>query len=402
MEYTPISPFGRPIRPAQLKPRTAFVTGGGDSPVDKWEALRALSKAQAAFGLTERDITVLQGLLSFFPKTALVAGTDLVVFPSNKTLCERLNGMACSTMRRHLARLVDADVIGRRDSPNGKRYVRRHGEARVAYGLDLTPLAMRFAEFSRIAEETRAEEERIRSLRETVSLMRRDLAALADCGKSAASGMALWDLLQDTALLTARTLRRKLSAADLEALRNNLADLLGRAKRAMSEVITEQLSSSDVHNEQHCQRSDKDNIESENALIEIVPEHRAAPMISEERCIENRYMGRNDSDVPFELVREACPALRTFYPGDIGNWRQLCDAAAALRPAMGVGSSVWEEAKKSIGFVSASIVLAAMLERFSEIRSPGAYLRALTSKAAAGAFSCRPMIRALLRNPKVA
>ena len=34
-------------------------------PVNKWELLRELSKAQAAFGVSERDLTVLQGLLSF-------------------------------------------------------------------------------------------------------------------------------------------------------------------------------------------------------------------------------------------------------------------------------------------------------------------------------------------------
>ena len=130
MEYTPLSPFMRPISYAHLrvieKPKASLP----GKPINKWELLRELSKAQAAFGITERDLTVLQGLFSFFPDDALGGNAEMVVFPSNKAICERLNGMPCSTMRRHLARLVEAGLLQRRDSPNGKRYVRKHGEAR--------------------------------------------------------------------------------------------------------------------------------------------------------------------------------------------------------------------------------------------------------------------------------
>lgn len=45
----------------------------------------------------------------------------MIVFPSNKAICARLNGTPCSKMRRHLSRLVEAGLLMRRDSPNGKR-----------------------------------------------------------------------------------------------------------------------------------------------------------------------------------------------------------------------------------------------------------------------------------------
>ena len=108
MEYTPISPFMRPISHAHLRVIERPEASVPGKPVNKWELLRELSKAQAAFGVSERDLTVLQGLLSFFPEDALGGNTEMVVFPSNKAICERLNGMPCSTMRRHLARLVEA------------------------------------------------------------------------------------------------------------------------------------------------------------------------------------------------------------------------------------------------------------------------------------------------------
>lgn len=77
----------------------------------------------------------------------------MVVFPSNKTVCERLNGMPCSTMRRlSPARLVEAGLLMRRDDPNGKRYVRKHGDERVTFGFDLCPLYCRAEEIARAAE----------------------------------------------------------------------------------------------------------------------------------------------------------------------------------------------------------------------------------------------------------
>ena len=68
----------------------------------------------------------------------------LIVFPSNQQLLLRAHGMPASTLRRHLAVLVDAGLIIRRDSPNGKRYARKDsaGEIELAFGFDLSPLVV--------------------------------------------------------------------------------------------------------------------------------------------------------------------------------------------------------------------------------------------------------------------
>ena len=88
-------------------------------------------------------------------------GSDgIVVFPSNRAAAVRAHGMAPATLRRHLAFLVDAGLIIRRDSPNGKRYARRGqgGEIEIAFGFDLSPLVARAEEIENLAEEVRAEE----------------------------------------------------------------------------------------------------------------------------------------------------------------------------------------------------------------------------------------------------
>ena len=397
MEYTPISPFMRPISHAHLRVIERPEASVPARPVNKWELLRELSKAQAAFGVSERDLTVLQGLLSFFPDDALGGNAEMVVFPSNKAICERLNGMPCSTMRRHLARLVEAGLLQRRDSPNGKRYVRKHGEDRVAFGFDLSPLYCQSEEIARAAEAVREAEERVRRLREVVSLMRRDLAALAEFGDEMQPGLGFWDQLRDRAALTARSLRRKLSVEDLAAYRADLEALLDQARNIIDGPETEEMNTNDAQSERHHHNSNKESIELEPALEKSgaaagVPDVDTNEPVADVDEQDTRHLPK----IPLHLVIAACPSLKTFYQGEIRHWHQLFDAACHVRPAMGISASAWEEAQRFMGPEQASIVVAAMLERFADIRSPGGYLRALTTKAVAGEFSCGPMVMALI------
>ena len=300
-------------------------------------------------------------------------------------------------MRRHLARLVEAGLLVRRDSPNGKRYVRKHGEERVAFGFDLSPLYCRAEEIARAAEAVREAEDRFRRLREVVSLMRRDIAALAEFGEEMQPGLGLWDQLRDTAALTARSLRRKLALDDLCQHRAALEALLDRARDVIDGPETEEMVTNDARYERHHHNSNKESIDFEPALekrraADVEPEDQpAAPEVSVEEPDTRRT-----PKIPLHLVLSGCPTLKTFYQGDVRHWHQLFDAACHVRPAMGISASAWEEAQRCMGPEQAAIVVVAMLERFAEIKSPGGYLRALTVKAAAGEFSCGPMVMALI------
>lgn len=346
--------------------------------------------------MTDRDLTVLQALLCFFPETTLDGSAEMIVFPSNKAICERLHGMPCSTMRRHLGRLVEAGLLLRRDSPNGKRYTRRHGAAHVAFGIDLSPLCRCSEEIVRAAEAVRAAEDLVRRLREAVSLMHRDLAALAVFGEGLQPGLGLWDELRDITALTARALRRKLSVDELEQTRRRLECLLDRTRNVIDGPVAAELITSDARIERHFQNSDKD-----SHVLELVAgttfTSTAVPTAAPKSVqnIEN-LQTEQVPKIPLHLVVASCPSLKIYYPSEIRHWHQLFDAACHLRPAVGISVSAWAEAQRLMGREQAAIVVAAILERFAEIRSPGGYLRALTAKAASGTFSCGPMIMALI------
>tara|TARA_R110002124_G_scaffold91090_4_gene232028 strand:+ start:1341 stop:1676 length:336 start_codon:yes stop_codon:yes gene_type:complete len=94
-------------------------------------------------------------------------------------------------------------------------------------------------------------------------------------------------------------------------------------------------------------------------------------------------------------VLSSCKEIQSYSTDVVHDWNGLIRPADTVSPMMGIPSSVWFEAKAKIGHAQTATVLAAMLERFSEIRNPAAYLRYLGQKAELGAFSCATMIRTL-------
>lgn len=407
MEYTAVTPFRRALGYAQLKYQKILEQPLPPNGVNKWEVLRELSVARNAYALSDRDMTVLQALLSYHQGTLLGGNsTDLVIHPSNRSICERLNGMPCSTMRRHLAHLVQSGIIIRRDSPNGKRYVRRHDGEKHAFGFDLAPLAVRFKEFCEAAEVIRAAKEKHKRLRETVSLMRRDLAGLSEYGEAARPDSKIWTRLADLAILTARDLRRKLANDEMEEIKSILSEALDEARGALDYSNTSIMSANDAHNEQHYQNSKEDSYESEPCLEKATSgngDTNTEPSVSCDGSLtENRPRDIHITDdrlpnIPLGLVLASCNEFHTYAPNKVKHWHDLVRVADIVRPMMGISASAWDEAKRHMGPEEAAVVVVAMLDRFSEIRSPGGYLRSLSAKAELGEFSCGPMIMALMR-----
>lgn len=383
MTYTPVTSFRRTLRAADLASREGPEKAALVPAISKWDVLKELGTARNAFGLSDRDITVLQALLSFHKGSDLdIRADQLIVFPSNKKICERLSGMPCSTMRRHLGKLVDAGLVVRRDSPNGKRYVRTRGESRVAYGFDLTPLVQRFVEICDAAMEIRETHERVQALRETVSLMRRDLAGLAELGATEQPSEGLWDALNDLASLSARTLRRKLDEAALEALRAELETALAKARDAWSAIAnSEEMSTSDAQIEQHQYTNNLE--ESESSTVKI-----DSSAINSDVGNAQKYNRETDPSISISDVEDVFSEMQIYFGRPVRSWDEFEEAADIVRPMMGLSSEVWGLAKDRIGAQEAAIVLGVMLRNYGSYRSPGAYLRTLANRASEGRFSC--------------
>ncbi len=390
--------------------------------VHKWRLFRALTEAKAPLGVTDRALSVLHALLSFHQETALMlekdanpseseAASGIIVFPSNKELSIRAHGMAPATLRRHIAMLVEAGLIIRRDSPNDKRFARRGqgGDIEDAFGFDLTPLIARAAEIENLAEEIRAENRAMALLREKITLARRDIAKMIET----ALGEGVpgdWEACRSEYQALACRQARKMIRADLEALAKELGVLAAVINNALeTHVKRQKMNANESQTERHIQNQTTNISDLEPSLQqgraatpEPSDEGERVPSAPEPE-IDTTTPSRPDPKpqpprtYPLGMVLDACPDILDFAPGGISSWRDFIATAGTVRSALGVSPDAWSQAQEVLGEHDAGVVIAAILQRGEEIKSAGGYLRVLTMKARAGEFSLGPVLMALLR-----
>lgn len=392
MQRISLTPFGRQPVTAGLLARHARLAATPDLPsVDKWALLADLRVARADFGLTDRDLVVLNALLGLMPGKELADGPALVLHPSNATLSDRAHGMPESTLRRHLAALVASGLVARHDSPNGKRYALRDASGTVveAFGFDLRPLLAQAEAIRTAAEAQRRADLILRQRRTHLVIRLRDTGKL--CTYAAEQGLVVEDLATRLATLS-RALRRKMALPQIEACLDAAGDILSRLTALLSSE-TPEMSGNDSRSERHLSESKADSFDLEPCLdlgrgaADAPDDPPAAPADSAAVA---------EPSIPLVLGLKACPDLSLYAPDPIHSWRDLVNTAHALRPMIGISPSAWDEAVHLMGPANAALALAGILQRLSDIRSPGGYLRSLSRQAAEGRFSPGPMLMALL------
>jgi len=386
--------------------------------VHKWKVFQAITEAKGKLGLPDRAIAVLSALLSFHQETTLTAGDPLIVFPSNEKLCQRAHGIAPATLRRHLAALVEAGIVIRRDSPNGKRYARRgmDGEVSLAFGFELTPLVARAEEFEALAVEVRDERRALRLARERITLARRDITKMILLGMEEALP-GDWQGLHGHYLTLVGRLKRSSSLGELAAIATDLEGFSAEILKHL-ELFTNSANSSgnESHSERHKQNSKPDLHESEPAFQKDRGGDRETDFVAtafpkdgevgEDASRLNAALPadkpRPNLGTPLPMVIEACPDILDYIPGreaqesSSPSWAEFLKAAELVRAMLGISPDAWRDAVETMGQVDASIVIAAILQKGDEVRFPGGYLRALTEKKRDGHFSVGPILMALI------
>ena len=406
------TPFGRRMLTlAHVASQTAANSRPPDKAVHKWNVFRDICAAKARVGVSERALAVLDALLSFHPETAL-AGANLIVFPSNAQLALRAHGMAPATLRRHLAALVDAGIIVRRDSPNGKRYARkgRGGDIELAFGFDLGPIVARAEEFAAWAEEVRAEERALKLARERITLCRRDIAKMIAAGieegvptRRGGQGPANWADVHTSFRALVGQVQRNATRAQLEPIAEGLAEMADDVFNLLeTHNINKNKSANESQSERHKQNSKTDSLpDFEPSFQKSWGEtSKAGSVVGPDQPVRVEAGGEQGraglQAFPLGMVLDACPNLAEYSRGGIANWRDFVATAAVVRSMLGVSPSAWEEARAAMGDIPAAIVVAAILQRGEAIASAGGYLRNLTAKAEVGEFSIGPMLMALI------
>lgn len=398
MDLLITTPFGRrSVTPAQIRAQANADGCPSETTVHKWTVFRDIAAARIRLGLSDRALAVLDALLTFHPETALSAGEGpgLVVFPSNAALALRAHGIAEATLRRHLAALVEAGLLIRRDSPNGKRYVRRGqgGAIAQAYGFDLTPLVARAEEIAALAGEVRAEAQALRVARERVTLLRRDCAKLIQALEEEEGGAGNAVALRDRYAVAVGALPRVPAAADLNEVGTVLAALAADVGNLlMAHQETSEMSGTPAQSERHKQNSNPDTFVSEPAFA-MVMKISDAPSRDEANHTGGDSTRRTYS---LGLILDACPDVADFAREGIRSWRGFVDTAEKIRPMLGISPDAWREAREVMGDDAAAVMVAAILQRAEHIKSPGGYLRSLVERKRRGEFSLGPVLQALM------
>lgn len=351
---------------------TRTVTGVAElcalPPVDKWQILDALNAAATEFGLNHRTLSVLRALLTFLPSREISAEMNsTIVFPSNRTLSERLHGMPESTLRRHLAKLVDLGVIARHDSANRKRFARRITD--VAFGFDLSPLAVHADHIHATAAALAADHAQRVAIRDRINVLRRmlleagystDVGPLASCQKM---------------------LRRKLDVENLTVLANELEALHMSIKEEDPTAL--EMSAKHSQNERHIQTKSNSTFDSEEP----------AASEAENFNLENTRTPQKTHQL--QQVLAQCKEYRTYFAAPPKNWGELRAMTHRLAEMIGIEPPVYWQAEAEMSPEVAASTVLCMLERLPSIQNPSGYLRRLSQRAAKGLFSVEPMLRAL-------
>jgi len=391
------TPFGRrPITLALVRRQSATADIKQGKTADKWTVFRDASAAMELLGIHSNSLAVLDALLSFYPENELRQDAQLIVFPSNAQLALRAHAMAGATLRRHIAILVEAGLIIRKDSANGKRYARKNGDGQIesAFGFDLSPLLARSEELAMLSQQVAANRATFRRAKENLTICRRDVRKLITAAmEEGAEGD--WRAVEDVYVALVSRIPRVPTLADVTTILEEMEMLREEiVNRLEIQENSKNSSTNDAHNEQHIQNSKS---ESNNEL---------EPRSEDEQGAKPSEISRPRSEpiksFPLGVVLKACPTISDYGPGGgIGNWRELMSAAVVVRSMLKVSPSAYQEACDVMGPENAAAAIACILERANFIHSAGGYLRDLTRRTERGEFSLGPMIMALLKaNPQ--
>jgi replication initiation protein RepC len=379
--------------------------------ISKKEAVTTVMRVAAALGLPAGVQALLNTLFAASnPRDWDEPEGRPIVWPSNERLCQQL-GLALPTLRRFIRILVDTGLIVPCDSPNGKRWGRRDTDGRiiVAYGFDLSPIAVRYDELRELA--TRLEHQRVllADLRRTATILRKRIEMAILAGREArlpgdwpGFQVALSHLvMRYPRLSTRRELEPEISRLRrLTGELQMLVDMVEGTFRTESQAaeLTPMGANSDTHilittqseSQYSCNENRHRSNERSHKIVGTASgrafERKPEGVSGGEQDLKPDLRGSQDHSVPLELVVAACPEILGYAQTPVRTWKDLVCVASQVRPWLGISPDAWGDACEALGDSGAAAAVAVILEKQTraQIRSPGGYLRGMVSKAHEG------------------
>lgn len=396
----------RRVTPAALAANRAARDYAGDRTlaVKRIEALQLAKRAAAALGLKAAKIAMIDKLFGYSPATDWNSkDASPIVWPSNETLARQL-GLSISTARHHLRGLAAAGLIAHASHPTFQRRGVRDEQGNIveAFGIDLSPIIMRYDELLEIALAYEREGRERRALSYQRTQIRREIEAIFVAAQR--DGLVgNWqnfharldrlrestpsDLEQFRALIEALTvLRDEVEEAYCNvSQRSNLdtAVLSSRRVQATAHLLSVKNSRSRTSAEASGHtRGAPPNLTLPTSEREMA---RAPSSARTDRLAEVRPAD-DIGNVSLGLVRSACPTLQKHIPEVFDSWTALRSSGRRLCAAATINTQVWTEAENYLGPDAAIVALAVTMQRADDgqVANPGAYLRRLIQRGRNG------------------
>ena len=406
------SPTGfRRLTPNLLRADTTAEAFGGlpERVKAPGQLLAAFKEAAPRLGLSPRLVHAVDWLFRFTQPQDWQSGGRPIVWPSASMQQAALD-LSPAQVKVINRALIEAGVITMKDSPNGKRYGSRDRAGRIteAYGFDLSPIAVRHAEFVRLAEEARAERAEMGRLRRRATIARNGITQILETAAEYGFGGEEWaTLARDT-----RSLARALGKVETPAEMALGVESLERRQRAARERLENLLSAATAGPFESVDSSPRGpenqphqytyNLNLDPKPDTVVAREECKPLPSPAvptRAPTERPAKTQEADpakatrtdrtvlrlTTEELVRLA-PRLRPYLAGPAPSWPEVVDAADWLRSELGVSKPLWGEACLTLGREEAAIAVAIVSAKpANHFRgSPGGYFFGMVAKAKAG------------------
>ena len=390
MTHARIAPGCRRLTPLHIQVQAiAERFDGLPDSVSKGQALAAIKHAALPLGLSPRLRDTIDVLFAFSAPQDWQPGARPIVWPSNRKL-ETTLGLGRRQVQNVLNALIRANLITPVDSPTGRRWGNRDaktGKIIEAYGFDLSPIAIRHAEFIAVAARAAAEERERAALRRRLTIARKAIQQIAETAIEHQLTDRDWRYWLAEALTLVLTIRDDLPLEDQQAVVAKLEQRHAEGEAALRAAFDSQQNAPagaiectpiTTTNQPKADNSATGNTDSEESrsgpgdsptFLDSVPPERPQQVLP---AVTPKFV--------FNVSPELKPYLFTASP----NWSDLVEAANQLRQQLGISRPAWIDACQTMGRYHAATAVAVIAAKGETIRSPGGYLRGMTSRAQNG------------------
>ncbi len=355
--------------------------------VDRKAVFAVVKRAAAALGIGIGALQTLEHLIGYTHADDWKAGRTPIAWPSNYTLAEAA-GKTVGAIKARLRQLRALGLVLPRDSGHGRRTGRRDatGAISAAFGVDLSPLRIRFEELRQLADAYTAQSRLFNEGRQQIARVRRMVGqALAQAADMRLTGPH-WLALQDAVQAVANAAAMARDARDSEAYQVAL-DSLPDVEALVADTIDRFMFPEDIE-ASGSKKGPVIHIQTRPHPIKDVQGDRDCSSIPTGRSSPSADLPASPSNSSFKArpsdLMEMFPTTAMYVATRNPHWRDLHTAASRLRHDLGIRIGTYVDALDRLGPDSAAIAVMITAERHArdEIRStPGAYFAGMVGKA---------------------